>query len=207
MDYRNRLKGAVTQALKKSLLIDAGYHVVPLGIEDVIREVNLLDKKNYLGWNLPAPLRKMPDFFVVDKDYKRHYLVEVKYRRVWDEAAFKRLYQGLLEQVRCWGNIFLLAVSCDSNNPSAAETPAQFIRCAVLSNEIETNGDMLHIEGKDPATDGTISMYLDERYFPEWNYLYRAQEVFGEISRQGNEQTLEKTKEILKGLRNLDVFD
>jgi hypothetical protein len=116
MNYKNRLKGAVTQVLMKSLLVDAGYHVVPLGIEEVIREVNFLDGKNYLELHLPTPLRKMPDFFVVDKNYRKHYLVEVKYRRAWNANTFKTLYKELLEQVRCWGTIFLLAVSGDSNN-------------------------------------------------------------------------------------------
>jgi len=188
----------------KSLLVDAGYHVVPLGIEEVIREVNFLNEKNYLAWNLPTPLRKMPDFFVIDKDYKKHYLVEVKYRKVWNETTFKALYKELLEQVSCWNTIFLLAVSCSSNNPNpiAEETPAQFLRCMVL----EVDGNTLFIEGKDPTTNNTISMYLDERRFPEWNYLYRVQEVFKNIADKHTEKTLEKTKEMLKSLRNLDIL-
>ena len=45
MQYINRLKGAVTQTLLKSLLEDAGYRIVPLGIEEVIREVKVLTPK------------------------------------------------------------------------------------------------------------------------------------------------------------------
>lgn len=64
MDYKNYLKGAITQVLMKSLLIDAGCHVVSLGIEEVIREVNSLSRENYLAWDLLTPLRKMPVFLL-----------------------------------------------------------------------------------------------------------------------------------------------
>lgn len=68
MEYSNRLKGSVTQALLKSLLADAGYRVVPLGIEEAIREVTSLDKERYSALELPSVLRKMPDFFIADRE-------------------------------------------------------------------------------------------------------------------------------------------
>lgn len=149
-------------------------------------------------------IAKNAGFFVIDKEYKRHYLVEVKYRKYWNKATFRSLHKELLEQVRCWDTIFLLAVSCKSNNlnPTAEETPAQFLRCVVLYMD----DDVLSIEGKDPVTDNTISMYLDERRFPEWNCLYRVQEIFKHIADKHTEKTLEKTKEMLKSLQNLDLL-
>ena len=37
MKFENRLKGNVTQTLISSLLEDAGYRIVPLGVEEVAR--------------------------------------------------------------------------------------------------------------------------------------------------------------------------
>lgn len=81
MDYKNRLKGAITQVLLKSLLEDAGYRIVPLGIEEVLRELSSLEQEHYKQLNLPPALRKLPDFFVADMEFKKTYLVEVKYRK------------------------------------------------------------------------------------------------------------------------------
>ena len=95
MEYRNRLKGALTQALLKSLLADAGYRIVPLGVEEIIREVTVLDREKYLKLGLPTILREIPDFFVADASMDSYWLVEVKYRRAWNEQTRGFLQHGL----------------------------------------------------------------------------------------------------------------
>src|SRR5688572_19535038 len=108
MDFKNRLKGTVTQTLLKALLEDAGYRVVPLGIEDVIREVTGLPIANYEALNLSFTLRKLPDFFVADRTFGKHWLVEVKYRKQWDKQTRESLGKEMLKQVAQWQPILLV---------------------------------------------------------------------------------------------------
>jgi hypothetical protein len=80
MLFSNRLKGGITQALVRALLQDGGYRIVPLGIEEVVREVTVLPPPIYLALGLPALMRSMPDFLVAQADMQRCWLIEVKYK-------------------------------------------------------------------------------------------------------------------------------
>ena len=122
MDFKNRLKGSVTQTLVKALLEDARYRTIPLGVEEVIREVSVLSQRDYSDLELPEVLRKMPDFFVADKDISKAWLVEVKYRKVWNDEARRKLGKQILEQVKVWNPLFLTvflgnSVRPGNNNP------------------------------------------------------------------------------------------
>lgn len=108
MEYSSRLKGGITQTLIKSMLTDAGYKVVPLGVEEVIREVTTLDHVKYKQLNLPEVLRKMPDFFVSDSESTKCWLVEVKYRKKWEPTVKKKLGEALKNQARLWGSIYVI---------------------------------------------------------------------------------------------------
>ncbi|MGH7908586.1 MAG: hypothetical protein ACRENW_01905 [Thermodesulfobacteriota bacterium] len=82
MEMENALKGHTICSIFETLLVDAGYHVVPFGIERVIREVRPLHAKDYLSvmesWQ---NLRLMPDLFVLDLEKKKGWLTEVKYKK------------------------------------------------------------------------------------------------------------------------------
>ena len=92
----------MTQTLVKALLEDAGYRTIPLGVEEVIREVSVLSPIDYSGLELPTVFRKMPDFFVADEDISKAWLVEVKYRKVWDDEVRRKLGEQIFEQVKVW---------------------------------------------------------------------------------------------------------
>lgn len=102
MKYSNRLKGSITQALVRSLLIDAGITIVPLGIEEVIRELSDMPQKQYNALNLPYPLKTLPDFFAINVDRLESWLLEVKFRRTWNSDVQDELYYTLYEQVKSW---------------------------------------------------------------------------------------------------------
>src|SRR5215475_2192118 len=74
------LSGHLAATVIEVLLVDAGYQVVPLGIERIVRELRTADAERYRGI-APPRLRSLPDFFVIDPDSSQGFLVEVKYRR------------------------------------------------------------------------------------------------------------------------------
>jgi hypothetical protein len=74
------LSGHLAATVIEVLLVDAGYQVVPLGVERIIRELRTADAERFRGV-APPRLRCLPDFFVIDPDSNQGSLVEVKFRR------------------------------------------------------------------------------------------------------------------------------
>lgn len=79
MDLENALHGHVVAAIFEVLLVDAGYQVIPLGVERSVRELRAVGEEQYLRLIHPR-LRSIPDFFVLDLDEEESWLTEVKYR-------------------------------------------------------------------------------------------------------------------------------
>jgi hypothetical protein len=74
------LSGHLVASLVEVLLVDAGYQVIPLGIERIIRELRTADADRFRDV-APPQLRALPDFFVIEPELNRGRLVEVKFRR------------------------------------------------------------------------------------------------------------------------------
>jgi hypothetical protein len=74
------LSGHLAATVIEVLLVDAGYQVIPLGVERIIRELRTADADRFRGV-APPRLRSLPDFFVIDPDSNQGLLVEVKFRR------------------------------------------------------------------------------------------------------------------------------
>ncbi|HXG02048.1 MAG TPA: hypothetical protein VNO23_01365 [Candidatus Binatia bacterium] len=90
MNLDSRLQGQLAAAAIEALLADAGYQVIPVGIEHSLRELKFLDPKRYVKV-APVMLRTAPDLFVLDPDGDTSRLVEVKYRRRLHERLVRRL--------------------------------------------------------------------------------------------------------------------
>jgi hypothetical protein len=69
MDLHRTLHGHVAAAAIEVLLVDAGYQVIPTGIERSLRELQTLGADRYLAL-APPQLRTTPDFFVLDLEPK-----------------------------------------------------------------------------------------------------------------------------------------
>lgn len=196
MNYSSRLRGTVTQTLVKTLLEDAGYRIVPLGIEEVVREVKLLGEKEYQGLRLPTVLRHLPDFLVTDAAMKESWLVEVKYRNGWDKIAKSKLATGLKRQIKSWGpvNVLILLGEPHDQRPD----PAALLRIPKLELE---NDELVFLpwepNGK-PATAKKMWIEADWQEFP------RLQQVFPRVTQQWEAQTLRKTAMVLGSLPSLD---
>lgn len=79
-DLDRTLAGHLVAAVIEVLLVDAGYQVVPTGIECSVREVRSVPPAVYRELAHPRP-RTAPDFFVLDVDARQAWLTEVKYRQ------------------------------------------------------------------------------------------------------------------------------
>lgn len=189
MDYPNRLKGSVTQSLVRALLSDAGLSVVPLGIEEVIREMAGLDVQRYAALGLPMQLRKMPDFFVANADRSKSWLVEVKFRRTWDDRTRDELLETLSEQLKCWSPL-LLIVFWGETPSRFPNQPSSWIKAAKLTWE---EGELwIH------KTDGYKILWRE----CTWTDLDRIQDVFIELNSRDtwNAAVLELTIQVSRGL-------
>lgn len=117
--FTNVVKGQITQGLLKTLLERAGYRVTRLGVEELFNEVVHLDKEHYQSLNLPLNLRSLPDLIVAEQDLERVFLVEVKFRRKFDEKAAKSLFNSLKAQRKYWEDsyaVIMIAESWASDN-------------------------------------------------------------------------------------------
>jgi hypothetical protein len=205
MDFKNRLKGTVTQTLIKALLEDAGYKVVPLGVEEVIREVATLSQDEYFALGLPQTLRKMPDFFVTDPSHTNSWLIEVKYRKSWDKQTRDRLGQQIKEQIKHWQPVYLM-VFLGRSTRDGNELPSYSMR---VVKTVYRDGRLLFLKHQSPfSLDGREQ---DECVLApwselEWNNFSRIQDTFRLVANQWEEQTIMKAMQILRSLPDLDLF-
>jgi hypothetical protein len=76
--------------------------VVPLGIKHVIRQVKTRPRDEYLAAGISPAMRSLPDFFISNGELSETWLLEVKYRREWNQKTRLELAQTLLAQVKQW---------------------------------------------------------------------------------------------------------
>jgi len=100
--FGDTVKAQVTQAVISSLLERGGYRVIRLGIEEVFREIKDKGIEEYRALQLPAQLRYLPDLLVASLEANQSFLVEVKFRRRFDEGAARGLFDHLERQRRYW---------------------------------------------------------------------------------------------------------
>src|ERR1043166_4540366 len=102
MTFANLLRSRVAERILVTLLERGGYRVTRLGIEEIFDEIKLLSKAEYLGLGLPPALRALPDFLVADPHVSWAVLVELKFRRRFDDEVARELHATLTEQRVHW---------------------------------------------------------------------------------------------------------
>ncbi len=85
MDLDNALPGHLVASVFEVLLVDAGYQVIPTGIERTLRELRTVPVDAYIDL-VPPRLRAAPDFFVLDIGARQAYLTEIKFRQYLHRA-------------------------------------------------------------------------------------------------------------------------
>src|SRR4051794_32968296 len=95
MEFKNVVKGQITQSLLKTLMERVGYRVTRLGVEELFGEIKYLDLEQYLALGLPLNLRFLPDLLVAEPDMQKVSLVEVKFRQEFSERSMESLHRDL----------------------------------------------------------------------------------------------------------------
>jgi hypothetical protein len=90
MHIENVLAGHVVASVFEVLLVDAGYEVVPTGVERIVRELRAVSREAYRDLVHPR-LRSVPDFFVLDVEAGQSWLTEVKAYQLICPALCDRL--------------------------------------------------------------------------------------------------------------------
>lgn len=204
MNFNNRIKGSVTQGIIEVLLKDAGYNIVPLGIEEIIRELQLLTPIQYTSLNLSNTLRSLPDFFVSEPDFAKTYLVEVKYRSKWSNRTKDSLKETIEEQVKQWQPVFLILFLGEKARDS--ETPASYLGVLKLAHKDNELGAMVtrvnHGGGLGEYTTTEVFKPWDQI---DWNDFKRFHDVFLRVSDSFEASTISKSVDLVKGLKEILV--
>src|SRR6185503_20998642 len=120
LEFTNVIKGVVTQTLLTALFERGGYRVTRLGIEELFGEVKHIDLQQYLGLKLPLQLRFIPDLLVAEIDMSHVFLVEVKYRKKFDENSVESIYEDLKRQREYWAQSYAVIMVSEALSPDTA---------------------------------------------------------------------------------------
>lgn len=170
MDLNNALRGHVVAAIFEVLLVDAGYQVVPLGVERSVRELRAVGEERYLTLIHPR-LRCMPDFFVLDVEASGSWLTEVKYR---SNIQDRRLLERLKAVQRDWAPFAVIL--------------------AVREPPDEWTGTIRNIRVFEIGPDTE----LDQRFLKEGGR--RLQDLFARLSDRWEEGTIERAQQAILGI-------
>jgi hypothetical protein len=102
IEFRDTVKARITQAVLAALLERCGYRVTRLGIEELFGEVKLKELAQYRELALPVPLRYLPDLLVASPAEDQALLVEVKFRRRFDQLSASSLFAAISRQRKHW---------------------------------------------------------------------------------------------------------
>src|SRR3972149_5607056 len=121
IQLENMLRGQMAAAIFEVLLADAGYQVIPTGIEKTIRELRPVDHPKYREL-VHQKLRSLPDLFVLDCENGQSWLVEIKsYRHLYHDKLIAKL-----ERQKIWCPFFLILAVAEP--PDEGTGPVDHIR-------------------------------------------------------------------------------
>jgi hypothetical protein len=121
-------KGRFAETVGSTLLEYAGYRVLRLGVEEVISEVKAGVARGERYLKLPQQLRSAPDFLVVDPASGDCTLLEVKFRRRFDDRTAGDLHDVLSTQVRFWPECVTVIVCADPGEAKVGSGIRKLIR-------------------------------------------------------------------------------
>lgn len=199
MDFVNRIKKEMAEGIVRALLEDAGYRVIDLGLEKVLRELSCLNEAEYLNLQYPDAMRHLPDLTVMDREQTRKFLVEVKYRTKWGREVFEEVE----EQAKSLGEITLVSIYAAAPNPKELHSsPARYLRCCGVRwhegvYQIELRNTM---HGKERSWE-SFDEVEDDQWL--WWAMTPLHEKFPKLMERKVDGTLLKAIESLAGILNV----
>jgi hypothetical protein len=124
-------KGRFAETIVSTILEYAGYRVLRLGVEEMVSEVKAGVARGEWALRLPEQLSAAPDFLVVDPRSGECTLLEVKFRRMFDDEAARELHARLTRQVGYWPGMVTAIICAHRPEVSSASRPdiRSHIRC------------------------------------------------------------------------------
>jgi len=170
IDFRDAVKAQIAQAVLATLLERCGYRITRLGIEELFGEVKFKELAQYRELALPAQLRCLPDLLVASPAENRAFLVEVKYRRSFDEPSARWLFEAINRQRRHW--------------PEA--------HAVLMISQPFRSSDKFHQDYIRVLRPHTADSLTDDSLSPQerWRRLPRLQHVFSAFSDSGGNRAL-----------------
>ncbi len=141
MDIDYALPGHLVAAVFEVLLIDAGYQVIPTGIERSLRELRTVEADAYRALAHPR-LRSAPDYFVLDFEARQGRLTEVKFR----QYIHPRLFDDLQVIQRDWAPFVLILAVAEP--PQEWTGTVRHIRVFEIGSETPLNQQFFNEAGR-----------------------------------------------------------
>ena len=110
MTFASLLRGRLAERIIVSLLERGGFRVTRLGIEELLDEIKYLPRDQYVGLGLPPQLRTLPDLLVADPRVSWARLLEIKFRRRFDDEVARELHGAISEQRQFWPESWALVM-------------------------------------------------------------------------------------------------
>jgi hypothetical protein len=178
MAFTNIVKAQITQGLLKTLLERAGYRVTRLGVEELFAEITHLDKAQYDDLDLPPGLRYLPDLLVADRELNQAFLVEVKFRKEFNEDVLNSLYFELNRQRQFWEKSYAVILTANSG-VNGGRFHQDYIRVVPPDKTEALNLSGAHMsDGRDPHKNA-YDMYGCKGIWESLPILNRVFDKFG----------------------------
>ncbi len=113
MSFASVLKGRLAERIVVSLLERGGFRVTRLGIEELFDEIKYLERDQYLKLGLPPQLRALPDLLVADPHVTWARMLEIKFRRRFDDQTASELYATLRDQREHWPDAWSVVITAE----------------------------------------------------------------------------------------------
>ena len=190
------VKGQLTQTLFCSLLERGGYRITRLGLEELLYELRLLSREQYLTLGLPENLRSLPDFLFSTKDLTQAWLVEVTFRKVFIDVTINELIGKLVYQRQSWPTS-LAVVMLGSPEIDAMRFHQDYMR-VIPSGEL----DLLRVD--EDTKQRVEAEGVQSVSSLIWNRLPTLLRIFPGLQEQGISRGMDETTRILKSLSALE---
>lgn len=114
----SRIKGAIALEVVSAILLDAGFRILRLGVEELIPSIKTASQQAYRKLALSRTLTSTPDLLVIAPGDEGSVVTEVKFRARWTPEVRQRLFESaaLVEQVRRWGPLYLVVAIGDTGS-------------------------------------------------------------------------------------------
>lgn len=134
----SRIKGAIALEIVSAILLDAGFRILRLGVEELIPSIKTASQNAYRKLDLSRTLTSTPDLLVIAPGEEGSVVTEVKFRARWTAETRTRLFEtaALVEQVRRWGPMYLVIAVAQS--PKSRSTISDHLRVMAVRYDAET---------------------------------------------------------------------